>query len=296
MSPEIPTDNAASAAEVVQVPATRPTLSETSTSYRLAFEDPDFIERPEARGIRFQLELLKADLILRENQVDHTIVVFGSARFVSREDAEQLVSQAVTEEEKSRAQSALINSRHYESAREFGQLAATYNLRQISPAKRLHICTGGGPGVMAAANRGAHETGDLSVGLNITLPHEQHPNPYLTPALCFRFHYFALRKMHFLLRARAIVAYPGGYGSFDEIFEVLTLVQTKKILPMPVVLVGRDFWKKVVRFDLLAEYGLVDPTDLDIISFVDTAEDAWKAIARWYELDLTGNGRSRSGA
>ena len=292
MSPEIPTDNAATAAEVVHVPPMRPTLAETSTSYRLAFEDPDFIERPEARGIRFQLELLKADLILRENQVDHTIVVFGSARFVSREDAERLVAQAVTDEEKSRAQSALINSRHYESAREFGQLAATYNLRQISPTKRLHICTGGGPGVMAAANRGAHETGDLSIGLNISLPHEQHPNQYLTPALCFRFHYFALRKMHFLLRARAIVAYPGGYGSFDEIFEVLTLVQTKKILPMPVVLVGRDFWKKIVRFDLLAEYGLIDPTDLDIISFVDTAEDAWKAISRWYQLDQSGNGRS----
>ncbi len=295
MSPKIQTDNAAAAAELAgQVPSTRPTLSETSASYRLAFEDPDFIERPEARGIRFQLELLKADLILRENQVDHTIVVFGSARFVSREDAEHLVSQAVTDEEKSRAQSALINSTHYESAREFGQLAATYNLQQLSPTKRLHICTGGGPGVMAAANRGAHETGDLSIGLNITLPHEQHPNQYLTPALCFRFHYFALRKMHFLLRARAIVAYPGGYGSFDEIFEVLTLVQTRKILPMPVVLVGREFWKKIVRFDLLAEYGLIDPTDLDIISFVDSAEDAWKAIARWYQLDQSDNGRAQA--
>ena len=292
MSPEIPTDNAALAAQVVHVPPMRPTLSESSTSYRLAFEDPDFIERPEARGIRFQLELLKADLILRENQVDHTIVVFGSARFVSREDADLLVAQAVTDEEKTRAHSALINSTHYESAREFGQLAATYNLRQISPAKRLHICTGGGPGIMAAANRGAHETGDLSIGLNISLPHEQHPNQYLTPALCFRFHYFALRKMHFLLRARAIVAFPGGFGSFDEVFEVLTLVQTKKIVPMPVVLVGRDFWKKVVRFDLLAEYGFIDPTDLDIISFVDTAEDAWKVIARWYQLDPSGNGRA----
>lgn len=295
MSPKIQTDNSAAAAELAgQVPSTRPTLSETSASYRLAFEDPDFIERPEARGIRFQLELLKADLILRENQVDHTIVVFGSARFVSREDAEHLVAQAVTDEEKSRAQSALINSAHYESAREFGQLAATYNLQQLSPTKRLHICTGGGPGVMAAANRGAHETGDLSIGLNITLPHEQHPNQYLTPALCFRFHYFALRKMHFLLRARAIVAYPGGYGSFDEIFEVLTLVQTRKILPMPVVLVGREFWKKIVRFDLLAEYGLIDPTDLDIISFVDSAEDAWKAIARWYQLDQSDNGRAQA--
>ena len=286
MSPEIPTDNAASAAEVVRVPPTHPTLAEISTSYRLAFEDPDFIERPEARGIRFQLELLKADLILRENQVDHTIVVFGSARFVSREDAERLVAQAVTDEEKSRAQSALINSRHYESAREFGQLAATYNLRQISPAKRLHICTGGGPGVMAAANRGALETGDLSIGFNISLPHEQHPNPYLTPALCFRFHYFALRKMHFMLRARAIVAYPGGFGSLDEIFEVLTLIQTEKILPMPVVLVGREFWQKVVRFEMLEELGLIDQADIDRIHYVNTAQEAWDVISLWYEFNV----------
>lgn len=285
MSPEIPTNNSPSAAEVVHAPATKPMLSEISASYRLAFDDSEFIARPETRGIRFQLELMKPDLILRENQVDHTITVFGSARFMSREDAERLIANAVTDEEKSHAQSALINSKHYESAREFGQMVATYNLRQISPTKRLHICTGGGPGVMAAANRGAHETGDLSVGFNISLPHEQHPNPYLTPALCFRFHYFALRKMHFMLRARAIVAYPGGFGSFDEIFEVLTLVQTKKILAIPVVLVGRDFWKKIVRFDLLAEYGLIDPADLDIVRFVDTAEEAWSAIARWYELD-----------
>ncbi len=284
MTPKLPADNAAPAATFMRSLYPEHSRGEASDSYKLAFDDPSFLSQPEVRGIRFQLELLKPDLILRDNQIDHTIVVFGSARFISHDDALKLAEQAVDSAGKSKADYALRNSAHYESARHFGQLVAQYNLSQLSPSKRLHICTGGGPGIMAAANRGAVETGDLSIGFNISLPHEQHPNPYLTPALCFRFHYFALRKMHFLLRARAIVAYPGGFGSFDELFEVLTLIQTKKIVPMPVVLVGREFWQKVVRFELLEELGLIDQADIDGIHFVDTAQEAWEAIADWYEL------------
>ncbi len=280
----LPEDNAIPAADFLRTIASTESMVENSASYRLAFDDPDFLARPEVRGIRFQLELLKPDLILRENQIDHTIVVFGSARFASAEDAEAMMAQASDDASRQQAEKALQNSKFYESARVLGQLVARHNLSQISPKRRLHICTGGGPGIMAAANRGAHETGDLSIGLNIKLPFEQRPNPYLTPALCFQFHYFALRKMHFLLRARAIVVYPGGYGSFDELFEVLTLIQTKKITPMPVVLVGTDYWTKVVNFQMMAELGLIAREDHESIHFVDTAHDAWQAIATWYGL------------
>ena len=286
MSPTIPEDNAVPAMAFMRGASPDFSRGEASDSYKLAFDDTAFLNQPEVRGIRFQLELLKPDLILRENQIDHTIVVFGSARFVSREDALKRVEQAVDAVAKSKAESALKNSAHYESARQFGQLVAQYNLSQLSPSKRIHICTGGGPGIMAAANRGALETGDLSIGFNISLPHEQHPTPYLTPALCFRFHYFALRKMHFMLRARAIVAYPGGFGSLDEIFEVLTLIQTEKILPMPVVRVGREFWQKVVRFEMLEELGLIDQADIDRIHFVNTAQEAWDVISLWYEFNV----------
>ncbi|HBI82374.1 LOG family protein [Orrella sp. NBD-18] len=259
-------------------------MQEASESYVFAFEDKEFIERPEVRGIRFQLELLKADLILRENDIDHMIVVFGSARFVSQEKAEKMISEAKNDTDTAKALLALKNSALYESAREFGRLVATHNLMHSNPKKRLHICTGGGPGIMEAANRGAFETGDLSIGLNISLPREQTPNRYITPALCFRFHYFALRKMHFLLRARAIVVYPGGFGSFDEIFEVLTLIQTKKMKPLPVILVGTEHWKTIVRFDMLVDQGLIDAEDLNILTFVDSAKDAWDTIQNWYEF------------
>lgn len=277
-------DNAALASELVDEVIVPRSMQEASESYLFAFADQEFIDRPESRGIRFQLELQKADLILRENHIDHTIVVFGSARFVDQTTAEKIVTESTSEADLKRAKLALKNSAMYESARLFGRLVATHNLMHSDPKKRLHICTGGGPGIMEAANRGAFETGDLSVGLNISLPREQMPNPYITPALCFRFHYFALRKMHFLLRARAIVVYPGGFGSFDEIFEVLTLIQTKKIKPLPVILVGSEYWQRVVRFDLLVEEGLIDASDLDIVSFVDSAKDAWDTIQKWYEF------------
>ncbi len=284
VTPKIPIDNAETVGKMVSGTEAPKTLQALSDSYRFAFADQEFLDRSEVRGIRFQLELMKADLVLRENDIDHTIVVFGSARFVSQETAEALLSAADSDASRHRADHARSNSVFYESAREFGHMVATHNLMQSSPKKRLHICTGGGPGVMEAANRGASEAGDLSIGLNISLPREQTPNAYITPALCFRFHYFALRKMHFLLRARAIVVYPGGFGSFDEIFEVLTLIQTKKIVPLPVVLVGREYWQTVVRFDLLVDQGLIDADDLKIISFVDNAEQAWNVIKHWYEL------------
>lgn len=282
MAAKIPDDNAETAADFISKTLHPRSLQEASDSYKFAFADQEFIDRPEERGIRFQLELQKADLVLRENDIDHTIVVFGSARFVSKQTAELMLIHATDEFSRKKAEHALKNSAYYEAAREFGHIVATHNLMQSSPKKRLHICTGGGPGIMEAANRGAFEAGDFSIGLNISLPREQTPNKYITPALCFRFHYFALRKMHFLLRARAIVVYPGGFGSFDEIFEVLTLIQTKKIVPLPVILVGREHWQKVIRFDLLLEEGLIDQADLDIISFVDTTEDAWALIQKWY--------------
>ncbi len=285
MSHKLTADNAPLIQEALDVASQPRSMQEASESYLFAFADQAFIEGPETRGIRFQLELLKADLILRENDIDHTIVVFGSARFFSQEHAEKMIAEATNDTETAQALLALKNSALYESAREFGQIVARHNMMHSSPKKRLHICTGGGPGIMEAANRGAFETGDLSIGLNISLPREQAPNLYITPALCFRFHYFALRKMHFLLRARAIVVYPGGFGSFDEVFEVLTLIQTKKMKPLPVILVGAEHWKSIVRFEMLVEQGLIDASDMDILTFVDSAQDAWDTIQRWYELD-----------
>lgn len=281
---KIPEDLSETAAESVAKTIHPQSLQEASDSYKFAFADQEFLSRSEVRGVRFQLELQKADLILRENHIDHTIVVFGSARFVCKETAENMLANASDELARNQAEHALKNSSYYESARQFAHTVATHNLMQSSPKKRLHICTGGGPGIMEAANRGASEAGDFSIGLNISLPREQAPNKYITPALCFRFHYFALRKMHFLLRARAIVVYPGGFGSFDEIFEVLTLIQTKKIVALPVILVGREHWQKIIRFDLLVDEGLIDQSDLDAIAFVETAQEAWEVIQRWYEF------------
>lgn len=285
MTPKLPIDNAKTAAELTVELEEKFSQSEKGNSYKLAFADQDFLNSPDVRGIRFQLELLKPDLILREHGIEHTIVVFGSARFVSRDAALEKEKSATTESERAKAKIALNTCVHYESAREFGQLVGQYNRNQAAKDFRLHICTGGGPGIMEAANRGASEAGDVSIGLNISLPHEQAPNPYITPDFCFRFHYFALRKMHFMLRARAIVVYPGGFGSFDELFEVLTLVQTKKVEPMPIILVGHSFWNSMIRFDLLIEAGLIEHDDLNIVKIVETAEQAWNAIQDWYELD-----------
>jgi uncharacterized protein (TIGR00730 family) len=284
MTPKLPIDNAKTAGELTVELEEQSTPPATNPAYRLAFADQDFLNSPEVRGIRFQLELLKPDLTLREHGIDHTIVVFGSARFTSREAALEKEKNATTDAARTKAAIAISTSAHYESARTFGQLVGQYNVKQAAKDFRLHICTGGGPGIMEAANRGAFEAGDVSLGFNISLPREQIPNPYITPDFCFRFHYFALRKMHFMLRARAIVVFPGGFGSFDELFEVLTLVQTKKVEPMPIVLVGDAFWSNMIRFDLMIEAGLIEPDDLKIVRIVDTAEQAWAVIRDWYEL------------
>jgi hypothetical protein len=256
-------------------------------AFRLAFADPQFLLRRETRGIRFQLELMKPDLEQMEQGVTNTIVVFGSARFLAPEDARALHEQARASGDTQllrRAERALRNAAHYEQARLFGRLVAEHSAHLPHP-ERLYICTGGGPGIMEAANRGAHEAGALNVGLNIALPHEQFPNPYISPSLCFKFHYFALRKMHFMMRAKALVAFPGGFGTLDELFEILTLVQTGKSEPVPVVLFGSGFWKRLVNFDLLVEEGVIAPEDLELFTLVDTPEAAWEAIQSFYRLE-----------
>ena len=255
-------------------------------AYRLAFADPEFLLRRETRGIRFQLEMLKPELDLQQAGVANTIVVYGSARFPSPElAAERLATaRANGDAEAIRlAERAVYNARYYDAAREFGRLVATYSQR-LPQAEKIYICTGGGPGVMEAANRGAFDVGMPTIGLNIALPHEQSANPYVTPALCFKFHYFALRKMHFMMRAKALVAFPGGFGTLDELFEVLTLVQTRKAKPVPIVLYGRDYWKRLINWDVLVEEGAISPEDLKLFTVVDEPAQAWAQIQQFYDL------------
>jgi hypothetical protein len=255
-------------------------------AYRLAFADPEFMLRRETRGVRFQLELLKPDLELTAAGIHHTIVVYGSARFVSPEVAAENMKAAQASGDThalTLAERAQRTSHYYEQAREFGQLVARFGLTQ-APQERFYICTGGGPGVMEAANRGAYEVGAPSVGLNITLPHEQSGNRYITPELSFKFHYFALRKMHFMMRAQALVVFPGGFGTMDELFEVLTLVQTRKVRRVPIVLVGQDFWQRLFDMDVLLQEGTVSPDDLKLLQIVDTPQQAWDIVREFYGL------------
>ena len=255
-------------------------------SYRLAFADPEFLLRPETRGIRFQLELLKPELALTAAGVHSTVVVYGGARFVAPEIAQEQLAAAQASGDTQAlalAERAVRTSRYYQASRDFARLVATYSLRQPQEEK-LFICTGGGPGVMEAANRGAADVDVPSVGLNIALPHEQSANPYVTPELTFKFHYFALRKMHFLMRARALVAFPGGFGTLDELFEVLTLVQTRKARPVPIVLFGRDYWSRLLNLDMLVDEGAIAPEDLALYEVVDTPEEAWEVIRAFYRL------------
>ena len=255
-------------------------------SNRLAFADPEFLLRRETRGIRFQLEMLKPDLAQQEQGIEHTVVVFGSARFQSQEKAQKTLEAAISAGvaiDIKRAEALVRNAHFYEQARAFGHLIAQYSADKHNPNK-LFICTGGGPGIMEAANRGASEAGGISVGLNIALPHEQTPNPYITPELSFKFHYFALRKMHFMMRAKALVAFPGGFGTMDELFETLTLVQCKKAKPVPIVLFGTEYWKKVFHPENMLEEGVIAEEDLDLFHYVDTVEDAWEVIRAFYAL------------
>ena len=257
-----------------------------SDAYRLAFADPEFLLRRETRGIRFQLEMLKPDLAQQAQGIENTVVVFGSARFPAPEDAQLALTAAQLSgnaEALKVAQRRMRNAQYYDQARLFARLVANYSADRAA-ADRLYICTGGGPGIMEAANRGADEMGALNVGLSIALPHEQSGNRYVSPSLNFKFHYFALRKMHFMMRAKALVAFPGGFGTLDELFEVVTLVQTGKTKAVPIILFGVDYWNKLLNFDLLIEEGAISASDMALFNFVDTPEAAWTAIRLFYKL------------
>ena len=269
-----------------------PDTPQTRTpSYRLAYLDADFLLRKELRPVRFQLELMKADIVLAEHGIDSTVVVFGSARVPRPEHARLAVSEAeralaATPDDAllgrrlaiARRQAA--HSHGYEAAQLFGRLCAEWS--KANPGYELSVITGGGPGVMEAANRGAYEAGAETIGLNIVLPHEQAPNPYITPDLSFQFYYFALRKMHFLMRARALVVFPGGFGTLDELFETLTLIQTGKSRRMPVLLYDRDFWTRLINWELMVEDGMISIDDLELIRFVDTAEEAFELVRDYH--------------
>ena len=265
---------------------------QSSPAYLKAYEDPKFMQRHELRPIRLQLELLKPEMVLAQNKVKSTVVVFGSARVVPPDQARKELAEAQAKAKAAPGDYDLAQavkaarmkvgfSAYYEEARRF---AAIISRAQRSD-KRLEfvIVTGGGPGIMEAANRGAFETGCRSIGLNITLPHEQYPNPYITPELSFQFHYFALRKMHFMMRSKALVAFPGGYGTLDELFETLTLVQTGKKRPIPIVLFGREFWERVIDFDFLAETGMISWEDTRLFKIVEKAEEGWAFIQNFWK-------------
>ena len=246
-----------------------------SPTYRLAFDDPDFLTREATRGVRLQLELMKPELALNEAGIISTVVLFGGARIPPPGTA----AWAARNETQKRNLEA--NSKFYAEARRFARIASEHSATS-SGGKEFVIVTGGGPGVMEAGNRGASDVGAASISLNITLPREQEPNHFATPDLCFNFHYFAIRKMHFLLRAKAMAIFPGGFGTMDELFEALTLIQTKRMQKIPVILFGEAFWRRVIGFEALAEEGTVAPADLDLLTFAETAEEGWAAIRDWY--------------
>lgn len=258
------------ASEAPQTPQT------TAPAYRLAFDDTDFLTKRELRPVRLQLELLKPEMILEERGIKSTVVLFGGAR-IPEPGKDAWAAQ--NDVQKKNLES---NAKYYEEAREFARLCSEYSASTYY--REFIIVTGGGPGIMEAGNRGAHDVGAPTIGLNIVLPHEQAPNEYVTPELCFNFHYFAMRKMHFLLRAKALAIFPGGFGTMDELFEAMTLIQTNRMERVPVILFGTEFWNKAINIEFLADQGMISHSDLDLISFVDTAKDAWAEIAKFYKL------------
>jgi hypothetical protein len=287
----LPSQHPKPEAEDRRTPAALKAILE-SPSYRQADHDTDFLARSDTREMRLALDYEKAELLLKERGVAHTIVVFGSTRIcepkAARRNVELLLSALkAAPRDKSLDQRLEIarrieaKSRYYDIAREFGRIVSEAGANRRKD--RILIVTGGGPGIMEAANRGACDAGAQSVGLNITLPHEQFPNPYITPDLCFRFHYFAIRKLHFVLRARALVAFPGGFGTMDELFEVLTLGQTRKLNPLPVILVGESYWRKVFDAKFLVDEGTIDPEDRELFWYAETAQEIWKGILDWYD-------------
>ncbi len=252
-------------AEAVNVPDTPQTRA---PSYKLAFADDDFLCREDLRPVRLQLELLKPELLMDEAGIDSTIVLFGGARIPEP-----------SKKETARTQTLADLSKYYEEARKFSELMTKRSME--TGGRENVIVTGGGPGVMEAGNRGAIDAGGKSIGLNIVLPHEQAPNEYVTPELCFNFHYFAIRKMHFLMRASAITVFPGGFGTLDETFEALTLIQTGRMQKVPFLLFGRDFWEKIINWDALSNAGTISAEDLNLFRFVETAEEAIEAFDNW---------------
>jgi uncharacterized protein (TIGR00730 family) len=274
-------EGAKSAKLHVDLPQTR------SPSYKLAFQDDEFLLRDECRPVRLQLELLKPELIQLEQNIESTIVIFGSSRIldpeVAKEQFESLQTELRREPDNTilagrlqRARQALTNSKYYTEARKLARLISS-ECQCVDKLTHV-VITGGGPGIMEAANRGAHDVGAKTIGLNIVLPFEQAPNPYITPELSFQFHYFAIRKMHFLMRAKGLVVFPGGFGTLDEFFEILTLVQTRKVQSIPIVLFGKGFWHRAICFDVLVDEGTISARDLELFQYVETAEAAWEAI------------------
>ncbi len=255
-----------------------------SPSYRLAFSDSEFLLREELRPLRFQLELMKPEMLLDEARIGSTLVVYGSARIPAPDEAEALVAAANTPDERKIAQRLADKAKYYDEARKLALLASSCGIVEDG-MRQFVVCSGGGPSIMEAANRGAAEAGAESIGLNIVLPHEQAPNVFVTPELSFQFHYFALRKMHFLLRARAVAVFPGGFGTLDEFLELLTLIQTGKMKPVPVLLFGRDYWNRILNFEAMAEEGVINRADLDLFDFVETGEEGWAKIVEFYDLD-----------
>jgi len=260
-------------------------------NYIPAEMDRDFLQQDEVRGIRLEVDYLKPELLMKKYGIEHTVVVFGSTRIVEESQAKREVGRLeealkkspnpALEKELRVARRILDKSIYYDMARKFGSLVGSSG-KSPSDA-RVTLMTGGGPGIMEAANRGAFDVGAKSIGLNITLPHEQYPNPYITPDLCFQFHYFAIRKLHFLRRAKALVVFPGGFGTFDESFTLMTLVQTRKIEPLPIIFVGRSYWERLINVEMFVEEGVIDPEDIDLFQFAESAEEAWEMILQWHD-------------
>jgi uncharacterized protein (TIGR00730 family) len=268
-------EEALAAAQATESPQT------VHPAYRLAFQDMDFLLREDLRPVRFQLELLKPELLLDEANIASTFVFYGSARIPEPAKADALIEAAATDQQRLIAERLKAKSKYYDEARKLARIVS-----QVKPdsegRRQFVVCSGGGPSIMEAANRGAADEDQESIGLNIVLEHEQMPNDYVTPHLSFRFHYFALRKMHFLLRARAVAVFPGGYGTFDEAFELLTLVQTTKVKPLPILFFGREYWNRVINFEALVEEGVIAPADLGLFTFCETAEEAWDFVCDYY--------------
>jgi len=271
---------------------------ENSPTYKLAEDDKEFLKEYETRGVRLELDYLKAELAMKKYGIEHTIAVFGSARTlpqdVAKKRVDELIAKNINGAELKKATKALDNSFFYEDARELGRLIGKSG--KDAKDNRVMVMTGGGPGIMEAANRGAYEVGANSIGLNIKLPHEQHPNPYITPELCLLFHYFSVRKFHFFQRAKGMVVYPGGFGTLDELFELLTLTQTGSMQQIPVAIVGKQWWSNLVNIEFLIEEGMIAKEDLNIFKVVDSAKEAWEYIINWHEENNTplfGEGESK---